>query len=201
MNKAPPKPTSQTCSGIAARIAGTSSSGIRPRKWDAGITRSAPLVAGQGSRWRRTDSICSRTGAGGLDVNHPDLCGPRSKSFDLDLLLNCDLTSWCQGTFQFGSGTLSNNMPLTGMNSFPRIGSSKARSLSDVASFAISGTTSSRFRTANTSPRRCSFEPISASLSIAASRCRVSSLLRTPSTIAKPFAFNSATISGAATIL
>ena len=27
---------------------------------------------------------------GGLNVNHPDLCTPRSKSFDLDLLLNCD---------------------------------------------------------------------------------------------------------------
>ena len=30
MSKAPPKPTSQTCSGISVRIVGTSSSGIRP---------------------------------------------------------------------------------------------------------------------------------------------------------------------------
>ncbi len=31
-----------------------------------------------------------KDGGGGLNVNHPDFCGPRSKSFDLDLLLNCD---------------------------------------------------------------------------------------------------------------
>ena len=65
MSKAPPNPTSQTCSGIAIRIAGSFSSGILPRKWEPGITRSAPLVAGHGSRWRRTESICSSTDASG----------------------------------------------------------------------------------------------------------------------------------------
>ncbi len=31
-----------------------------------------------------------KDGGRGLNMNYPGLCSPRSKSFDLDLLLNCD---------------------------------------------------------------------------------------------------------------
>jgi hypothetical protein len=46
-------------------------------------------------RWARIKVEAHRKhmlkdGGGGLNVNHPDLCSPRSKPFDLDLLLNRD---------------------------------------------------------------------------------------------------------------
>ena len=36
------------------------------------------------------------------------------------------VTSWCQGTFQFASGILSNRMPRTGENRSPRTGATNA---------------------------------------------------------------------------
>ena len=90
MSKAPPKPTSQTCSGISVRIVGTSSSGIRPL-CNLGTTSSRFRTANTSPRRRSFESICgpfdrSEQAQGFVFAKHSlDNCEPVGVQFGNDL--------------------------------------------------------------------------------------------------------------------
>ncbi len=81
MRRASPSFARQTASPPAAARRAHSPEGIKPSRWLPGQTRSGPLVASQSSRCRRTASISSRTGSGGLREIHAAFSGGEIVAF------------------------------------------------------------------------------------------------------------------------